>query len=157
LRWCWTPIGKKFEKTGLELKDLFEDKNYIFNQWIVKNTTHNLSLGKEISDIQQILGEVKKRAGAVDQTLDQFVAAETKRALDGLEKIEKKLLKAEKRTHADKLRQIEAVKDSLFPNGSLQERTDNFLNFYQQDPQFIQKLIELLDPFDYRFNIFQYL
>ena len=66
------------------------------------------------------------------------------------------MLKAEKRKQEDKLRQIETVKDALFPNGSLQERTDNFLNFYQQDPQFIQKLIELLDPFDYRFNVIQY-
>jgi uncharacterized protein YllA (UPF0747 family) len=113
-------------------------------------------LAKETEDIQRILAEVKKRADSVDQTLNQFVAAETKRTLNGLEKIEKKLLKAEKRTHADKLRQIETVKDSLFPGGGLQERTDNFLNFYQQDQLFVQKLIEHLDPFDYRFNIFQY-
>ncbi|MEK6780228.1 MAG: bacillithiol biosynthesis cysteine-adding enzyme BshC [Bacteroidota bacterium] len=151
------PVVRKFEKTGLELKDLFEDKNYIFNHWIVKNTTHNLSLGKEIEAIQQILAEVKERAGNIDQTLNQFVAAEAKRTVNGLEKTEKKILKAEKRKHADKLRQIESVKDSLFPNGGLQERTDNFLNFYQQDRQFIQKLLELFDPFDYRFNIFQYL
>ena len=151
-----TPTTRKFEKTGLELKDLFEDKNYLFNQWIVKNTTHNLSLSKETEDIQGILADVKNRANAIDQTLNQFVAAETKRTLNGLEKIEKKLLKAEKRTHADKLRQIEAVKDSLFPGGGLQERTDNFLNFYQQDQLFIQKLIEHLDPFDYRFNVLEY-
>ena len=150
------PTSRKFAKTGLELKDLFEDKNYIFNDWIVKNTTHNLSLGKETETIQQILATVKERAGSIDKTLNQFVDAETKRTLNGLEKIEKKLLKAEKRNHADKLRQIESVKDVLFPNGSLQERTDNFLNFFQQDPQFIQKMIELFDPFDFRFNIFQY-
>ena len=102
------------------------------------------------------MAEVKERANNIDQTLNQFVAAEAKRTLNGLEKIEKKLVKAEKRFHADKLRQIETIKDSLFPSGTLQERTDNFLNFYQQDPQFIQKLIETFDPFDYRFNIFQY-
>ena len=147
---------RKFEKTGLELKDLFEDKNNIFNQWIVKNTSHDLSLAKEIETTHQILTTLKERAGQIDQTLNQFVAAEAKRTLNGLEKIEKKMLKAEKRKQEDKLRQIETVKDALFPNGSLQERTDNFLNFYQQDPQFIQKLIELLDPFDYRFNVIQY-
>jgi hypothetical protein len=35
----------------------------------------------------------------------------------------------------------------------LQERTDNLLNFYPADPDFIKDLILLLDPFDYRFNI----
>ncbi|MFM7853837.1 MAG: bacillithiol biosynthesis BshC, partial [Flammeovirgaceae bacterium] len=53
----------------------------------------------------------------------------------------------------DKLRQIEAVKDALFPNGSLQERTDNFLNFYQSNPRFIGELIQELRPFDFRFNV----
>ena len=76
--------------------------------------------------------------------------------MNSLEKIERKLLRAEKRLHADKLRQIEAVKDAIFPNGSLQERTDNFLNFYQRDNKFISKLINHLDPFDYRFNVLTY-
>lgn len=150
------PTVRKFEKTGLDLKDLFEDKNYIFNHWIAKNTTHDLSLAKEIETTHQILATLKARARQIDQTLNQFVEAEAKRTLNGFEKIEKKMLRAEKRKHEDRLRQIETVKDALFPNGSLQERTDNFLNFYQQDQHFIQKLIELFDPFDYRFNIFQY-
>jgi hypothetical protein len=48
------------------------------------------------------------------------------------------------------------VKDALFPNGNLQERTDNFLNFYQQDDQFISKLIQHFDPFDFNFNVLTY-
>jgi uncharacterized protein YllA (UPF0747 family) len=66
------------------------------------------------------------------------------------------MLRAEKRFHADKLKQLEAVKDGLFPNGGLQERTDNFLNFYQGDPAFIQKVTEQLDPFDFKFNVLTY-
>lgn len=85
------------------------------------------------------------------------MAAEGKRALHSLEKIEHKLLRAEKRLHADKLGQIGAVKDALFPNGALQERTDNLLNFYQQDKAFIQKLLSRLEPFDFRFHMLSYL
>ena len=66
------------------------------------------------------------------------------------------MLRAEKRLQSDKLRQIEQVKDALFPNGSLQERTDNFLNFYQKDNAFISKLMMYLDPFDLRFHILTY-
>jgi uncharacterized protein YllA (UPF0747 family) len=85
-----------------------------------------------------------------------MVAAETKRAVKSLEKIEQKLLRAEKRFQADKLSQVEAVKDALFPNGGLQERVDNFMNFYLTDPQFIQKLLQHFDPFDFRFNVLSY-
>ena len=76
--------------------------------------------------------------------------------MTSLEKIEHKLLRAEKRNQTDKLRQIEEVKDHLFPGGGLQERTDNFLNFYQRDPSFIDRLEEHFDPFDYQFNVLSY-
>ena len=150
------PKAKKLEKAKLGAKDLFVDKNTLFNNWIAKNTHHQLGLGKELASLTAILNDVKKRATQIDSTLNQFVEAETKRATNGLKKIEKKMLRAEKHFHSDKLRQLEAVKDALFPNGSLQERTDNFLNFYQEDPAFIQKILTALDPFDFRFNVVTY-
>ena len=150
------PVLRKLEKTGLSLVQLFEDKNYLFNEWTVKNSKHNLTLGKERDTIQEIYEELKQRAGSIDQTLVPFVGAEGKRVMNSLEKIEHKMLRAEKRQQSDKLRQIEEVKDALFPNGALQERVDNFLNFYQKDPEFISKLITYFDPFDFRLHILTY-
>ena len=99
---------------------------------------------------------MKERASKIDSTLTKFVGAETQRTVSGLEKIEKKMLRAEKRLHSEKLQQIEAVKDTLFPNGGLQERTDNFLNFYQSDSAFISKVSGQLAPFDFSFNVLIY-
>lgn len=146
-------VARKFEKTGLELKDIFENKNFIFNHWVLKHSPRNLTVGEERTQINNLFDELRKRAVSVDKSLEAFVGAEGKRALNSLEKIERKFLRAEKRLHADKLRQIESVKDDLFPNGSLQERVDNFLNFYQQDSHFIQKLLEAFAPFDFNFNV----
>ncbi len=150
------PTFRKFEKTKLQIRDLFEEKNYLFNHWTAQHSHHQLSLGNEMKTIQELFDEVKRRSGEIDATLIRFVGAEAQRALHGLGKIEKKMLRAEKRLHTDKLRQIENVKDALFPNGSLQERSDNFLNFYQSDPAFIQKAMEHLSPFDFRFNVLIY-
>jgi bacillithiol biosynthesis cysteine-adding enzyme BshC len=147
------PVQKKFEKTGLELKDLFEEKNFMFNHWIAKNSNANLSLGSELNEAEEIFRKVKVHVSAIDPTLTQHAAAQTTRMIHALSVIEQKMLRAEKRKQADKLRQAESVKDFLFPNGSPQERTDNFLNFFQQDPQFIEKLIQSFDPFDFRFNV----
>ena len=147
---------RKFEKTGLEMKDFFEDKNYLFNHWVLKHAPQNLTVGEERALISEIFERLRSRAESVDATLSPFLKAEGKRALNSLEKIERKMLRAGKRLHSDKLRQIEAVKDALFPNGSLQERTDNFLNFFQQDDQFIKKLLDQLEPFDFQFNILTY-
>lgn len=149
-------VQRKLEKTGLDFNLLFEDKNYLFNHWTLNNSKRNLTVGPERGTIREIYDQLKSRAESIDPTLGPFTDAEGKRVMNSLEKIERKLLRAEKRHHSDKLRQIEAVKDALFPNGGLQERTDNFLNFYQQDNQFISKLIQHLDPFDYRFNVLIY-
>jgi bacillithiol synthase len=146
-------LYRKFEKTSLDLPLLFEDKNFLFNHWILKHTKHNLTVGPERNTIQNIFDNLRHRAEAIDKTLGPYLGAEGKRALNSLENIEKKMLRAEKRLQSDKLGQIAAVKDALFPNGGLQERTDNFLNFYQKDPAFIEKLLNIFDPFDFSFHV----
>lgn len=149
-------VTRKFDKTGLSLTDLFEEKNYLFNHWVLKHSPRNLTVGEEREKLITLFDELRKRAESVDQTLSAFVGAEGKRALNSIESIERKMLRAEKRLHTDKLRQIEAVKDELFPNGSLQERTDNFLNFYQQDENFIEKVKQHFDPFDFQLHVLMY-
>jgi bacillithiol synthase len=149
-------VARKFGKTSLEFKDLFDDKNHIFNHWVLKNTSKDLTVGAERAAVSKIFDQLKEKAFVTDKTLAPFVSAESKRILNSFEKIEQKLLRAEKRLHADKLRQIEHVKDALFPGTGLQERTDNFLNFYLQDSHFIKKLLDTFDPFDFQFNILSY-
>jgi bacillithiol biosynthesis cysteine-adding enzyme BshC len=149
-------VARKFGKTSLEFKDLFDDKNHIFNHWVLKNTSKDLTVGEERAAVSKIFDQLKEKAFVTDKTLAPFVSAESKRILNSFEKIEQKLLRAEKRLHADKLRQIEHVKDALFPGTGLQERTDNFLNFYLQDSHFIKKLLDSFDPLDFQFNILSY-
>lgn len=149
-------VNRKFSKTGLEAKDLFEEKNYLFNHWVLKYAVRNLTVGSERAEIEKIFDELGERASQLDKSLAPFVAAERQRALNSLEKIERNMIRAEKRLHDDKFRQIENVKDALFPNGGLQERSENFLGFYQQDPHFIKKLLDNFDPFDFRVHVLRY-
>ena len=143
----------KWGKTKLEISDLFKEKNYLFNHWVLKNTNHNLTLGAELKDLEKMMDEIKRRATQIDPTLAPLVAAENTRMTKGMEKVERKMLKAEKRLHEEKLNQIETVKEALFPKGKLQERYDNYLSFAQKDPAFISKMIDVLDPFDFSFNV----
>ena len=150
------PTARKLNKIGLSMSELFEEKNFLFNDWVLKNTHHDLTLPEEQKSVAALFNKLKNKARAIDPTLIQLIGAEGKRAENSLAKIERKLLRAEKRNHSDKLRQIDEVKEVLFPQGGLQERSDNFLNFYQQDKTFIQHLLNSFDPFDFQFNILQY-
>ncbi len=144
---------RKFQKTTLELSDLFKEKGALLNHTALKFASSNIQLNGEKEEITNQFKTIQAHATQLDKTLEAMVAAETKRAIKSLEKIEQKLLRSEKRKQADRLRQVEELKDALFPDGGLQERTDNLLNFYQTDRQFIHKLVHHLDPFDFRFNI----
>jgi uncharacterized protein YllA (UPF0747 family) len=61
--------------------------------------------------------------------------------------------RAEERNQETGVRQLMAVKNELFPNGSPQERSDNYLTFYLNDKEFLNKLLATFDPLDYRMQI----
>lgn len=143
-------------KTRLHLDAFFEDKNELYKRWVTQHSQHNLSLDATAKAMEELLADVQSRCAKIDATLSPMAAAQAKRMQDMIKSIEQKMLRAEKRAQADSLRQIEAVKDALFPNGGLQERTDNFLNFYQSDTAFIKKTLTHFDPFDFQFHVLTY-
>ncbi|HNR72677.1 MAG: bacillithiol biosynthesis cysteine-adding enzyme BshC [Bacteroidetes bacterium OLB12] len=150
------PTDRKMKKTGIDLKLFFAQKNFIFNHWVLQNTSQELTISKEMEQVNTLFNNLQAKATSIDPTLSQFVGAQAKHTANALNRIEQKMLRAEKRRHTDKLNQIEAVKDTLFPNGGLQERTDNLLNFFPADAQFIQHLLTHFDPFDFRFHTLIY-
>ncbi len=139
----------KWEKTGLSTKDLFLDKDAAFAKWVSLNSNEDLSYSEEIEQLSSIYQSLGEKAAKVDPTLRQHLETLKTNAENKLRNAEKKLVSAEKRKHANRESQISAVKDALFPGGSLQERRDNFLNFYLSDPQFIQTLLDTFDAFEY--------
>jgi uncharacterized protein YllA (UPF0747 family) len=74
--------------------------------------------------------------------------------IKGLENLEKRLLKAEKRVHAEYLNRIMDLQNELFPNQGLQERILNFSEFYlEYGADFIQKLLSELEPLNQEFKV----
>ncbi|WP_421763815.1 bacillithiol biosynthesis cysteine-adding enzyme BshC [Ekhidna sp.] len=145
-----TTTSSKWKKTGLEERDLFLSSENAFEKWVKTNSDHDLSFDAELQKLKDLENSQKEKAIAVDPTLKQHLEALFTSFSKRIEKAEKKLVRAEKRLHSDRRNQIQSVKESLFPGGSLQERKDNFLNFYLKDPQFIQKLLQTFNAFDYR-------
>ena len=126
---------------------------YFLNEETITSSKKDLSYSEEADSISELYKNLSDKAGASDQTLVPHVEALSKQALNRLEIAEKKLIRAEKRKHEDALGQITGVKNALFPNGELQERHDNFLNFYQKDPEFIDTLLQEFDAFDFRMHV----
>ncbi len=142
--------AQRVHKLGLTPQQLFQDTQTLKHEFIDAHTRHALKFDTENGQINRALDGILHKAQMVDPTLEQAVLAETKRFANAVARLEKKMRRSEERNQETGVRQLLAVKDELFPNGGLQERTENFLTFQLADPAFLQKMKQHFNPFDYR-------
>ena len=146
-------VMRKVNKVGVSIDRFFQPLDQIKKNFIVENTDKEIHVTEEIKHIKVIFDTVREKATEVDKTLNGYVGAEESKTLKSLENIEKRIKKSEERNQEVAIKQIENVKGKLFPNGNLQERHDNFLNFYVNNPDFINQLLDSFDPFSYTFHV----
>ena len=143
--------AEKAEKLGLSLADLFKNELALRRDFVAGRTTHQLDTASEAQALQPILTELAARAKAINPTLEASVLAEQARWIKGLDRLAKKLKRAEERNQGDEVRQVLALKEALFPAGEWQERHTNFLEFASDHPEFIPDLLQIFDPLHFEF------
>ncbi len=143
--------AEKVEKLGLSLADLFKNELALRRDFVAGRTSHQLDTAGEAKALEPILAELATRAKAIDPTLEASVLAEQARWMKGLERLAKKLKRAEERNQGNEVRQVLALKEALFPRGEWQERHTNFLEFASDHPHFIPDLLKTFDPLNFEF------
>lgn len=118
------------EKLGFSADEIFQPLQALQNRWIEKNTVNNLSVDAALAAAGETYGQLLHQAETIDSTLTQHIEALKKNAQKRVSELGKKMLRAEKRNHGAAMRQIEKLKQQLFPNDNLQERIDNFIPYY---------------------------
>ncbi|HLT50794.1 MAG TPA: bacillithiol biosynthesis BshC, partial [Arenibacter sp.] len=82
------------------------------------------------------------------------VKAQEVKQLKGLDHLEKRLLKAQKKKLEDQVRRMTDIQNQLFPNRSLQERNLNFSELYlEYGDSLIPHLMQALKPLSGDFTI----
>ena len=147
------PSAKKIEKLGLSANDLFLDEISLKKNFVERNSQNTLSLSDESQDFTKVFEKILEKAVKVDKTLEGAVKGEQQKVLNALENLEKRLKKAEERNQEVEVNQLLGLKQKLFPNGVPQERAENFLNFYLNNPAFLNQVSEVFDPLDFSFYI----
>ncbi|MEN7546518.1 bacillithiol biosynthesis cysteine-adding enzyme BshC [Rapidithrix thailandica] len=146
----------RLDKLGFKEGELFQEIHELKKLYLDRHSENAIELTREVEAFQQLFQNVLEKAEQVDKSLVGFVGAEEKKGLKALDNIAKRMKKSEERNQETAMSQIEKLKEKLFPNGGLQERHDNFLNFYLNDPEFIDKLLATLEPLDFRFHVLRY-
>lgn len=145
--------AKKMEKLDLTSEDLFLDEVSLKKSFVEKHTENSLSLTSESNAFVQVFDEILNKAIKIDKTLEGAVKGEQQKVLNALENLEKRLKKAEERNHETEVNQLLGVKQKLFPNGTPQERSENFLNFYLNNPMFLAQISSVFDPLNFKFYV----
>jgi bacillithiol biosynthesis cysteine-adding enzyme BshC len=145
--------AKKFQKLGLAAEELFLEPHELKRRFVAKHAEAPLDLSAELAGLEALFAAISAKATEVDPSLAGAVGAEQQKAAKSLEQLEKRMQKAAERQQETALQQLLGLKDKLFPNGSPQERVDNFLNFYLNDPAFLDKILASFDPLDFRMQV----
>ncbi|MCO4292569.1 bacillithiol biosynthesis cysteine-adding enzyme BshC [Solitalea sp. MAHUQ-68] len=147
---------KKLKQLNLETKNLFTETNKLIDIFVKQQSANELNLDAELQKIEKAFIQISLKAQNIDPTLAGSVEAEKAKFFNSLKGLESKLAKAEKKKFEQQTSQIVKVKEKLFPNGSLQERVENFMPHYlKYGNGFIEMLANNFDPLDFRFTIIE--
>ena len=144
----------KIDKLDLSWLDLFSEQTDLVKKQTIKKTVFDINFVNQKVVLEKQFRDLYEIAKLTDKSFVGAVKAQEFKQLKGLDNLEKRLLKAQKRVLADDLNRIVAMQNELFPNRSLQERTVNFAEFYlEYGNELIEKLIENLNPLSDEFDI----
>ena len=121
------------KKLGLSTEAVFKPEFDLLNELVKKESSHQLSLEKEKQALQELYSRFAAIAGQVDTTLQPHTQALHTKALQKIEALEKKIIKAERKKFEAQQRQLHTLKEQLFPHHNLQERVENFMLWYAKE------------------------
>ncbi len=148
------PISQKIDKLGFELKDIFSDAESLIKQFITQSSDGLPDFEKVVGELKNIYASLGNKVQETDPTLVATTEAELQKQLNALKTLETKLVRVKKQKEETSVTKIRKIKEYLFPNGALQDRSDNFIPFYiQHGAAFFDLLKENFDPFEFSVTV----
>ena len=147
----------QLKKLSLSYHDLFMDQNALINKHIRSISNIDLSLDKFKILLRDQFRYLKKLTKKTDGSFLGAVAAQEKKQFNGIEKLEKRLLKAQKRKLQTEIERLSRVHEELFPGQTLQERKVNFSHFYKlYGNELFERLFQEFDPLGKHWNMIRF-
>ena len=145
----------KLRKLGLSTLDIFKPLPELKKQVGAQLGQEEVSLAAQQQALAAAYQQVQDLAQRLDPTLVKAIAAEAQKATGALAGLEKRLSKASEAKHETAYSQLTVLKEKLFPEGGLQERTDNVLSVLLNNPDFIGQLLACFEPLALEFAVLE--
>ena len=145
---------KKIENLDVNVEDLFLKQSDLRTKRTQEISEIDIDFSPQKKHLEQQFKDLYLLAEKTDKSFVGAVAAQEQKQINGLQHLEKRLLKAQKRKLKDELERLTNLQDQLFPKQSLQERNRNFSEFYEiYGKELIQQLKQELKPLQQEFSI----
>ena len=152
--WASAYGHKLYKELELSVSDIFMGEDELATAYVKRHTDNSWQTGDEEQGLEAILKQIKAKAEHLDRTLGPSADAALTRIRKQLSILEHKMLRAEKRKMTVQLDRISRMKKALFPNGSLQERVENFAEYYlEHGPAFFDTILNGIVPLGNMFLI----
>jgi bacillithiol biosynthesis cysteine-adding enzyme BshC len=146
--------AKKAAKLNLTWKDLFRKQADLINEKVQLFSEFPIDLSIQKEHLKNQFHYLHTLVYQTDKSFTGAVKAQEAKQIRGLENLERRLLKAQKRKHSEELERITNLQNELFPNQSLQERQANFSEFFLENGEnLIPKVMNQLKPLEKTFEI----
>jgi len=146
--------AEKLDKLHLSWADVFAKQQELLNRKVQEFSEFRLDFTEQKEFLTQQFDTLEAMATKTDASFTGAVTAQKIKQLKGLENLEKKLLRAEKRSHDTQIQRIALLQNEMFPHQSLQERRANFSEFYlDYDGKIVEELFKQLKPLQQEFNV----
>ena len=149
--------SEKVERMGLKVSHLFMKQHSLINKKIRDISNIDIDFSPQKKLLEEQFQHMYELAEKTDKSFLGAVKAQEVKQKKGLDNLEKRLLRAQKRKLKDHVVRLTELQNELFPNQSLQERQLNFSEMYlHMGENLIPLLLETLDPFSKDFTIIRH-
>jgi bacillithiol biosynthesis cysteine-adding enzyme BshC len=147
---------KKLNNLKISYKDLFLDQHQLLSKKVIENSQIKIDFSEKINFLKNQFSELKQVAKNTDTSFVGAVKAQEIKQIRGLENLQKRLLRAEKRRQKELVSRIKDLQNQLLPNQGLEERQRNFSEYYAAyGPTFIKALQGALKPLQLEFTVLE--
>ena len=149
--------SSKMEELKVVPEDLFHSVDDLIKAHVIETSDTNVSIEDELTLLSQLYAQLKKKADDIDPSLASAIEAEQSRTTKSIEQWESRFSRSLKKQNEVSVNRINKIHKKLFPNGYLQERHDNFLEFYAKSGNdFFTKVYSETNPFSQEFRVIRF-
>ena len=149
-------IRESLEKYNIKIEDIFLSRQDLKNKLTLSFSKNKIDFSDLKIQLNKQFSELRKISKKTDKSFIGALNAQEQKQFNGLDMLEKRLLKSEQKIHEQKISKIMTLLDEISPNDNLQERIFNFSNFYKDyGKNMIDIIKNNLDPLDQKFSVIE--